>query len=357
MNGWKGEIVLKGIILCAGKGTRLQPVTFSSPKTLLPIANEPILNHCLRNLAQVGVTEIGVVINPQQTSITEHLTSHHSHLSITILYQTEPMGIAHALCGAKSFIGDDPFILLLGDNLIDGTLTPLLQAFEGMQCAVMLSKVDQPQEYGVAVIKSNKIVHLEEKPPKPKSDLAVVGAYVFGKRVFEAIENIRPSIKGEYEITTAIQWMITNGCSIGYAFTTRFFDVGTPERWLHANQFILRERLGTECEIGADSLLENCTIIGPVKIGSNCMLKNVVIGPYVSVQNNCILTDCSIENSICMEGTIIQSPGIPVVGSLFGRHSRLEGKSDLNHMICVLGDKSTVMVGHPQPFLSKRGIT
>lgn len=346
--------MLKGIILCAGKGTRMLPFTSSLPKTLLPVANEAILDNCLRDLQQAGITDIGVVINPQQTSIADYLSCHHPHLSITMLFQTEPLGIAHALMGAKTFLGNDPFVLLLGDNLIDGALTDLFQAFDGNQGAVMLSKVERPHEYGVAIVENNRIIDLEEKPAKPKSDLAVVGAYVFDNTIFKAIDNIRPSFRGEYEITSAIQWMIANGYSVGYALTNRFFDVGTPERWLEANKFLLSLRLGTESDIAPSTLLENCTVIGPVKIGSDCVLKNVVIGPYVSVQNGSTLADCSIADSICMEGTAILSPGFPVQGSLFGRHSRLEGKTNVNRISCVIGDKSTIMVGQPQ---SKRGKT
>ncbi|KIL36977.1 hypothetical protein SD71_04580 [Cohnella kolymensis] len=336
---------MKGIILCAGKGTRMQPFTFSSPKTLLPVANEAILDHCLRSLKQAGIHDIGVVLNPEQTSIVDHLLGKHPQTSFTFIRQTEPLGIAHALSAAEFFIRDDPFVLLLGDILITEPLTVLLEAFKEKQGAVMLSKVDHPQDYGVAVVNGNRIIQLEEKPAEPKSELAVAGAYVFDKKIFKAIEKISISHKGEYEITSAIQWMIGNGDSIGYALTKeRFFDVGTPDRLLEANRFILRYSQGTENEIDPLAVMENCTVIPPVKIGTDCILKNVVIGPFVSVCMGSTLSDCSIENSICMEGTIIRSPGIPVTCSIFGRYSRLEGRSDVNRMICVLGDKSTAMV-------------
>lgn len=334
---------MKGLIVCAGKGTRMQPFTFTSPKTLLPVANEAILDHCLRNLAQAGINEIAVVINRQQTSVAEHLSNNHPNSSIHLLYQSKPLGIAHAVAEAKAFIEDEPFVLLLGDILIDEPLTSLVQASHGKNGAVMLSKVDHPQDYGVAVVKHSRIVHLEEKPHLPKSDLAVAGAYVFDRNIFTAIENTEPSSKGEYEITSAMRWMITNDYSIGYTLTqNRFFDVGTTERWLEANRFILKQRLGKENEISPGTVMENCTVIAPVKIGSGCILKNAVIGPYVSVQSGCSLIDCSIQDSICMEGTIIRSPGIPIMGSLFGRSSRLEGSPNLERISCVLGDKSWV---------------
>lgn len=290
---------MKGIILCAGKGTRLKPITDSIPKTLLPIANRTILDRCIDQLIDVGIYEIAVVINPSQHQIVEHLQQHPSKKNISIIYQEKALGILHAMFQAQSFIGKDDFVMLLGDNVFSGSLLPLIQSFHGNQGAIYLSKVKNPQEFGIAEVKENQIISLEEKPKSPKSNLAVIGVYVFHSTIFQTQKVIGLSPRGEYEITDAIQWLINQGYPVAFTITDEWFmDVGTPERWLLSSLKLLEMEHGTKINVSDGTKIENCTLFGPVIIGKNCRLTNTTIGPNVSIQDGSELYDCVIENSI-----------------------------------------------------------
>ncbi|MGA9174547.1 MAG: sugar phosphate nucleotidyltransferase, partial [Thermoactinomyces sp.] len=219
---------MKGLILCAGNATRIQPFSFSIPKALLPVANQTVLDRCIRKLAEAGINDIGIVINPQQNQFERHLSTYVNQLKITIIYQTEQLGIAHALICAKSFIGQEPFVLLLGDNLILEQIQTLLDAFQNNMCAIMLASVENPSDYGIADLRGERIIGLEEKPRKPKSPYAVIGAYAFQPAIFEAAANITRSARGEYEITDAIDWLIQRGNLVAYSITDKlFYDIGT----------------------------------------------------------------------------------------------------------------------------------
>lgn len=334
---------MKGIVLCAGQGTRMQPFTFTLPKTLLPLGNRPILDFCIQKLIDVGIVEICVVINPFQKSIAEYLKKYSHSCSITVIYQTEQLGISHGLKMAQSFLGNDPFILLLGDNLINEPLDLLMKTFEekGSQGTIYLTAVDNPQDFGIAEIEGETIKSLVEKPLESKSNLAVIGAYLFDQTIFDAINQIAPSQRGELEITDAIQKMISDGRKVTFSITRKpYFDVGTLDRWLKANEWVLHQQLGSRNTSNSTTIIENCTIQEPVVIGEGCVLKNAVVGPNVSIQNDCTLMDCTISDSICMEGTVIHSSAA-VTRSIFGRKARLTGHPDANIEIsCFLGGKS-----------------
>lgn len=334
---------MKGLILCAGRGTRMQPFSHTTPKTLLPVANRPLLQYCIEKLHRVGITEIGVVINPQQKSIEVFLARLETSCTIKIIKQTRPLGIANAVQKAKSFLQDDPFVLLLGDNLLCEELHPLVQAFQGQDAAIMLSRVDNPRDYGIAEIRDGRIVSLEEKPAVPKSELAVIGAYVFQPAIFTSIAELKPSARGEYEITDAIQGLIRKGCSVSYAVTDKpYSDVGTLERWILANRWMLDESHGSRVEIGQNSLIENCTIKGPVLIGDNCRLQNAEIGPFVSVQDGVTLKSCKIADSICLEGSSIHGIEVKIEQSVLGRSTKLHGGGETKKITFMLGDHSQV---------------
>ncbi|ASS75142.1 glucose-1-phosphate thymidylyltransferase [Tumebacillus algifaecis] len=334
---------MKGLILCAGRGTRMQPFSNTMPKTLLPVANRPLLHYCIEKLNRVGITEIGVVINPQQKSIIEFLDRIQFPSPIEIIKQTRPLGIANAVQKAKAFIGDDPFVLLLGDNLICEELHMLVDASRGHDSAILLSRVENPSDYGIAEIEDGKIHSLVEKPKAPKSDLAVIGAYVFQPTIFDVIAKLKRSARGEYEITDAIQQLISDGYSVSFSVTDKpYSDVGTLERWIVANGWMLNQVHGDQVKIGQNTTVENCTIRGPVLIGENCLLQNVVIGPYVSVQDGVSLRDCEIADSICLEDASICGIGVKIVQSVFGRSTNLQGEGETKKVTFMLGDHSQV---------------
>jgi glucose-1-phosphate thymidylyltransferase len=317
---------MKGVILCAGKGTRMQPFSHTLPKTLLPVANRPLLDYCLMKMAQAGIKEIGIVMNPQQKPIIDYLSTCNLPVTIHYIFQTEQLGIAHALSKAQGFVGNDSFLLMLGDNLIAEPLETLIKASKGNKSALLLAKVENPQDYGIAEISNHRIIGVEEKPQKPRSRLAIIGTYLFDTNIFTAIQHIGPSARGEYEITDAIQWLIDHDFPLAYSITKApYTDVGTLDRWLIVNRWMLAQELGHEVRVGVQTKLENSVLKGPVLIGSGCTLKNAVIGPYVSIQDGSTLVNCEIENSICLKKTTIQGISSPISGGVFSEHVKLQG--------------------------------
>lgn len=303
---------MKGLILCAGKGIRLRPFSLSKPKALLQVANKPILYYCIEKLIELGIKEIGIVIHPQykQMFIEEVGLGEKWNANIAYIDQEQPLGISDAVLRAESFIMADPFLLLLGDNLIAQSLKDLQDSIVYDQCeaSILLGKVTTPQDYGIAEVVGERIVGLEEKPLLPKSNLAVLGAYAFNSRIFQAVRAIAPSKRGEYEITDAIQWMINNGNKISFRITDqKHSDVGTPDRWLEANRWML-ELMEEKGELMLQKQLNSCTILPPVLIDPSCELKDCVIGPYVSIGPHVRLEGCYVKNSIVLEGTNICRP-------------------------------------------------
>ncbi|GAA4708702.1 glucose-1-phosphate thymidylyltransferase [Brevibacillus fulvus] len=340
---------MKGLILCAGRGTRLHPFSFSQPKTLLPVANHPVLYYCIRKLLEIGINEIGIVIHPSQTQIHEFVQdAAFSAASITFIEQPTPLGIANAVLLAKPFIGDDPFLLLLGDNLLMDSLHQLHQTFLTSKAdgVVMLSEVERPQDYGIAEVKRGRIVSVEEKPRHPKSNLAIIGAYLFTPLILEAIEQLQPSARGEYEITDAIQALIHRGCKITHTIALgKYSDVGTIDRWLQANRWMLKQELDDQIVIGEQSIVENCELIGPVLIGNNCRIANCKLGPYLSVQDGVELLNCHhIEESILLENSALINIDWTVTESVFGRFSRVVGNRLANRGVFTISDKSYIML-------------
>lgn len=340
---------MKGLILCAGRGTRLHPFSYSQPKTLLPVANHPVLHYCIRKLIEVGVQDIGIVIHPSQTQIPEYIGDGSQYqAAITIIKQDQPLGIAHAVLLSQSFIQNDPFILLLGDNLLMDSLHRLLETYQSSKAdsVVMLSEVERPQEYGIAEVRKGRIHSVEEKPKKPKSNLAVIGAYLFTCPIFDSIANLRPSPRGEYEITDAIQSLIEQEYHIAHTITySKYSDVGTIERWLQASRWMLKQELDTQYGIGEDSILKNCEIVGPVLIGNNCRLENCKVGPYVSVQDGSQLINCThVEESILLENTTLIDINWVITESVFGRSSHLIGNRLANKSVFILSDKSSMLL-------------
>jgi glucose-1-phosphate thymidylyltransferase len=320
---------LKGLILCAGKGTRLYPITLSYPKTLIPIANTPLLQSCMDKLAEQDIVEIGIVIHPSQDSVIKEQigTGEQWGLTITYIYQPEPRGIADAVKHAESFIGEDTFLLLLGDNLISESLSKLVESVEerGSHAALLLEEVEDTQHYGIAEVFNERIVRLEEKPREPKSNLAVQGAYAFAPSIFKAVTNIQPSARGEYEITDAIQWLIDHGFLVTYHLAEKNnMDVGTLERWLEANRRQLDKMKGAPF-IHETAILDNCQIITPVSIDQGCVLKDCIVGPYVSISSGSSIEGCRIENCIILQEVHLKQISYPLKEMVIGFRSVMAG--------------------------------
>ncbi|PWV99325.1 glucose-1-phosphate thymidylyltransferase [Paenibacillus cellulosilyticus] len=316
---------MKGLILCAGKGSRLYPFTYNRPKTLVPVANTPLLQLSIVKLMELGIDEVGIVIHPsQETSIREKFGEGQAlGISISYIYQHESKGIAHAVKQAQAYISDEPFLLLLGDNLISASLSRLKNDVElnEAQASLLLAEVEVAQDYGIAEIQDERIVGIEEKPVNPKSQLAVLGAYAFTKDIFNAIDEIRPSKRGEYEITDAIQRLIDQQKIVSYHVTDQLnIDVGTMDRWLKANQKLLSSDVSMN-RMHSSVRLENCTIVEPVSIDKDCVLKDCQIGPYVSIGEGSKLENCQIENSIILNGVYSKDLPFLLKNVIIGDHS------------------------------------
>ena len=314
---------MKGIILHGGHGTRLRPLTHTGPKQLLPIANKAMSQYALEDLKTAGVNEIGIIIGdvfPEK--VKEYYgTGENFGVKITYIYQDEPKGISHAIRLCKDFIGNDKFIVYLGDNVLRRNLIDYTKKFQSSNsdAMILLCKVDDPQRFGIAELDQNdsgKIKKIVEKPKVPPSDLAVIGIYFLTPKIFDIIDRLKPSWRGELEITEALQMLMDDGNKIEYDTVTGWWkDTGTPEDIIHANKLVL-DSIGTENQflidndaeikdsvvIGTGTILDNeSSIIGPVIIGKNCTIgRGVKLGPYVSVGDNCNLKDCIIQDSIIM---------------------------------------------------------
>lgn len=335
---------MKGIILCAGKGSRIQPLSLSQPKTLLPVANITILERCIQQMFEAGIDEIGIIINPVQKEILSFIEDKFKNLQISFIFQHEPLGIFHALLQAKNYINNDCFVLMLGDNIIGESLSFLIDSFKGNDGALLLKEVSNPEEFGIATIKNNQIIQVEEKPPHPKSRKAILGVYVLSPVIFEAAKHLTPSARGEYEITDALQCLILGNYNVSFHITDKpFIDVGTIERYIEANQAYLQYEMRNNILITPSTQVTNCTIIGPVKIGDNCKLVDATIGPFVSIQDNCSVINCKIANSILMDGSRVEHISPQITHSILGRESQIENVFCLGNQIrYILGDRSAI---------------
>jgi glucose-1-phosphate thymidylyltransferase len=340
--------MMKGLILCAGIGTRLQPFSFNHPKTLLPVVNKPVLVYGIERLISAGITEIGIVINNSQQQIMVDTIGYGERWGVKLefIIQQKPLGIADAVRCSESFIGGDCFILLLGDNLFEDPLDELRSTVEKKlaRACIRLVEVENPQDFGVAEIENGVIIRLEEKPAVPKSKLAVVGAYAFDESIFLAIRSIMPSRRGEYEITDAIQWLIERGFEVSYTITKHHYsDVGSVNRWLEANRWVMELAAGGQSVIAPDVHLRGCILHPPVVIDANCVLEDCEIGPYVSIQSGVRMKDCNIASSIVLKGANLS--GIPHVirDSVFGEDVVVTGGTgNAAYKRYILGDKSVL---------------
>ena len=331
---------MKGLILSGGKGTRLYPLTYTSAKQLIPVANKPVLFRVVETLREAGISDIGVVVGDTASEI-KNAVGDGSRWGVKITYipQEAPLGLAHAVKISRDFLGGDRFVMFLGDNVIQGGLAPLLRGFAGSDynCQIVLTRVAEPEHYGIAQLDNGRIVRLIEKPKQPPSDLALVGIYMFDSNVFEAVSAIKPSWRGELEITDAIQYLVDKGYRVfPHVHTGWWIDTGKPIDMLAANSLVLEEINHTvEGHVDKDSILEgrvtieqgaeiiNSRIRGPAIIGQDTRIVNSYIGPFTSIYHHCVIENSEIEHSIVLEHCRIADVPARVEDSLIGRHVQL----------------------------------
>jgi glucose-1-phosphate thymidylyltransferase len=352
---------MKALILSGGTGSRLKPLTFNRPKQMIPVANKPILFYIIEKVIDAGITDIGIIMGDNRTEIINSIESRGGwDADITYIYQKEPLGLAHAVKTAADFLNDDDFIMLLGDNLFNMNLNSIIDTFylNSSNACIMLNRVDDPTQFGVAVVDKNIVIGVVEKPKKFISDLIITGIYVFDKSIFDAIDCIKPSGRGELEITDAIQKLIDLGLRVTYKTIDGWWkDTGTPQDLLEANRLILdgiENKLRTEANgksiflekfhIGKNVIIEDSVITGPVAIGDNSFVVNSCIGPYASIGENAKIVNCAVRNSILLDGVRIEDVA-KIHDSLIGRNVIIKGTPDKSSSgKLILGDNCEVYI-------------
>ncbi|HYN20806.1 MAG TPA: glucose-1-phosphate thymidylyltransferase [Thermoanaerobaculia bacterium] len=358
---------MKGLILSGGKGTRLRPLTYTSAKQLVPVANKPVLFYGIESIVAAGITEIGIIVGETKAEIQEAAgDGSRFGARITYIEQDAPRGLAHAVLVAEEFLGDSPFVMYLGDNLIAGGITGLVQEFqelrgEGCSSQILLAEVPHPEQFGVAELTpEGKVRRLVEKPKEPKSNLALVGVYMFDSKIFESARRIRPSARGELEITDAIQDLIDRGLDVHPHIVRGWWkDTGKLDDMLEANRIILENldvprgvvhhgigegsQIEGRVQLGEGVVLVDSLVRGPVVIGDGTRLEHAFVGPYTSIGNRCTLARCEIENSIVLSDSEIRDIPLRIDGSLVGRNVRIV-KTDFKPKAYrfMLGDNSEV---------------
>lgn len=351
---------MKALITSGGRGTRLRPLTHTQNKHLIPIANKPILHYAIEYCANAGIKEIGIVYSSDSNTVPE-IIGNGSRWNVNIEYipQEAPLGLAHVVKISENFIGKDPFVFYLGDNMVIGGLGRFIKSFKENKsnCHLTLAKVKDPERFGVPEIDGNKIIKVEEKPEKPKSNYAVSGIYLYDSTIFEAVNNIKPSARGELEISDAHQYLLDKGYKVTYSEITGWWkDTGKPYDLLEANRLILDNMqsniLGEvddhsfatgKIKTGKGSKIINSTVRGPVIIGENTIIENSYIGPFTSIYNNCFIKNSEVEFSILLEECKIIDVDIRIEHSLLGNDVEIvkaQGKPATHRFI--IGDQSRV---------------
>jgi glucose-1-phosphate thymidylyltransferase len=368
---------LKGLILSGGKGTRLRPLTYTSAKQLVPVANKPVLFYAIETLLEAGIYDIGIIVGDTRDEVKQAVGDGSrfagfakkigldaSGIRITYIYQEAPLGLAHAVKIAQPFLGTDRFVMYLGDNMIEESIRPLVESFRSSEsdchCQILLKEVTNPESYGVAELdpnNSNRVVRLVEKPREPVSNLALVGIYMFDHNVFEAVNAIKPSWRNELEITDAIQYLVNAGFVVKPQQVRGWWvDTGKHADMLEVNRLIL-DRLEPQIEgvVDRDSQVNgkvivaktaeiiNSVVRGPAIIGEHCRIVNSYIGPFTSINHHCTIIGSEVEHSIILENSqVIEIPG-RIEDSLIGRNVVVE-KSPIKPKAykLLLGDNSRV---------------
>lgn len=333
---------MKGLILSGGKGTRLRPITHTSAKQLVPVANKPVLFFGIEAMADAGITEVGIIIAPETGGEIREACGDGSQFGVQITYieQDEPLGLAHAVLTAEPFLGDSPFVMYLGDNLLQGGIEDLVKAFEegSPDALILLTEVDDPQSYGIAALdEAGQVVQLVEKPKDPPSNLALVGVYLFTPLIHDAARAIKPSPRGELEITDAIQWLVDTGRRVDPHVVVGWWkDTGRLADMLEANRLILDvieprvegELIDSTVEgrviVEPGAVLKNTTVRGPAVIAAGAKLSDAYIGPYTAIGRDCVITNSEVEHSILLTGSKVLHLEGRMESSLLGRNATID---------------------------------
>jgi glucose-1-phosphate thymidylyltransferase len=351
---------LKGLILSGGKGTRLRPITHTSAKQLVPVANKPVLFYGVEAMAAAGIREVGIIIAPETGDEIRREVGDGSRFGVEITYvtQDEPLGLAHAVLTAEGFLGSSPFVMYLGDNLLQGGIQGLVDAFRSNEpdALILLTPVPDPESYGVAELRDGQVVRLVEKPPEPATDLALVGVYMFTAGIHEAARAIEPSGRGELEITDAIQHLVDSGRRVEPHIVRGWWkDTGRLEDMLEANRLVLEnleprvegELIDSQVDgrvvVEPGARLERSTVRGPAIIGSRARLVDAYVGPYTAVGEDCLIHNAEVEHSILLGGSSVSDLGGRMESSLLGRNVRISrGASQPRAFRFLVGDNSDI---------------
>jgi glucose-1-phosphate thymidylyltransferase len=352
---------MKGLVLAGGAGTRLRPITHTSAKQLVPVANKPILFYGLEALVDAGITDIGIIVGDTREEIMAAVGDGSSFgARITYIHQHEPLGLAHCVLIARDFLGDEPFVMYLGDNMLEARLRNFVEHFAADPDAaaqILLAHVPEPQQFGVAEVDAGgNVVHLIEKPAVPPSDLALVGVYLFTPVVHEAVAAIAPSARHELEITDAVQWLIDSGHRVRTQVLTGWWiDTGKLTPLLEANRLILEtieaavdgevdesSDIEGRVVIAAGAVVKNSTVRGPTIIGPGTRIINSWVGPFTAINNDCEILDSEIEHSVVLEGSRIEGVA-RIADSLVGKHVEItRGVRRGKAIRVMLGDHATL---------------
>ncbi len=354
---------LKGLILSGGAGTRLRPITHTSAKQLVPVANKPVLFYGIEALVDAGVKEIGIIIAPETGEEIKEAAGDGSQFGaeITYILQDEPAGLAHAVLTAEEFLGDSPFVMYLGDNLLADGLRGLVATFRESEpdALILLTPVEEPEHFGVAELDGERVVRLVEKPKDPPSNLALVGVYLFQPAIFEAARALKPSWRGELEITEAIDKLIDEGRNVRSEVVRGWWkDTGQLADMLEANRLVLEE-LETRIEGEVDeaskvegrvvvepgAVVSGSTVRGPAVIGAGARIEGAYVGPYTSIGEDVRICRSEIEHSIVLAGSVVEDLGTRMEASLLGREVKLTRSEGMPKTLRMLvGDKCEIKI-------------
>ncbi|MEU7229355.1 glucose-1-phosphate thymidylyltransferase [Streptomyces chrestomyceticus] len=353
---------MKALVLAGGTGSRLRPITHTAAKQLVPVANKPVLFYGIEAIVAAGISEIGVVVGETAEEIKAALgDGARFGARITYLPQERPLGLAHAVFIARDWLGDEDFVMYLGDNFIVGCITALVEEFraERPDARIMLTRVKEPSLFGVAELgPDGQVIALEEKPRHPRSDLALVGIYLFSAAIHDVVATLEPSARGEWEITDAIQKLVDSDRTVRSTVITGYWkDTGNVADMLEVNRSVLEgiescvegsvdetsELIG-RARIAPGARVERSRIVGPAVIGENCLILDSYIGPSTSVADDCVISGSAVEYSVILQDSRIENAG-RVEGSLIGRSVQVKGEERRAHAHrLVLGDHSQVRI-------------
>jgi glucose-1-phosphate thymidylyltransferase len=356
---------MRALITAGGRGTRLRPLTHTSNKHLIPIANKPMIHYALEAVAAAGIRDVGIVLNPDTGGEIRGALGDGGNwgLSITYVMQDAPLGLAHVIQAAEGFLRREPFVFFLGDNVVVGGIRQFVERFEAQRdhCHLVLARVRDPQRFGVAEVKGGRVTRVVEKPDRPASDFAVTGIYVYDAPIFEAVHAIRPSARGELEISDAHQYLLDHGYRVGFSEITGWWkDTGKPEDLLEANRFVLdqvldetgpiiRGQVDAASDVAGKVVVEAgarvvaSQIRGPAIIGEGGVVENSYIGPFTSLGRRCVIRNSELEYSILFEDTQILDADVRIERSLLGREVLIQrGNARPRTQKFILGDQSIV---------------